>query len=110
MQYAIDETARRRAHQHEYNQIHNITPRGVQKAVRDIMEGAYAPNSPRGKLFPKIAESDETPYLALSPEKLVAKLAQMEKTMYEHAHNLEFEEAAKLRDLIKRLQREKIGR
>jgi excinuclease ABC subunit B len=110
MKYAIDETARRRAHQHQYNLTHNITPRGVQKAVRDIMEGAYAPNSPRGKLFPKIAESDETPYLALSPEKLATKLIQMEKDMYEHAHNLEFEEAAKLRDLIKRLQRDTIGR
>ncbi|MES2217243.1 MAG: excinuclease ABC subunit UvrB [Pseudomonadota bacterium] len=110
MQYAIDETARRRAHQAGYNKLNNITPIGVQKAVRDIMEGAYAPNSPRGKLFPKVAESDEAPYLLLSPEKLATKLVQMEKDMYEHAHNLEFEEAAKLRDLIKRLQRDTIAR
>jgi excinuclease ABC subunit B len=110
MQYAIDETARRRTHQAEYNELHGITPRGVQKAVRDIMEGAYAPNSPRGKLYGKVAESDEAPYLALSPEKLATKLVQLEKEMYEHAHNLEFEQAAKMRDLIKRLQRDTIGR
>jgi excinuclease ABC subunit B len=111
MQYAIDETARRRAHQHEYNLERGITPVGVQKAVRDIMEGAYAPNSPRGKLFPKVAEhEDEKEYLALAPDKLANKLVQLEKEMYEHAHNLEFEKAAKVRDLIKRLQRDTIAR
>jgi excinuclease ABC subunit B len=110
MQYAIDETARRRAHQQEYNELHGITPRGVQKAVRDIMEGAYSPNSPRGKLFGKVAESDEAEYLALPPEKLATKIGQLEKQMYEHAHNLEFEEAAKKRDLISRLQRDTLGR
>ena len=110
MQYAIDETARRRQHQHEYNEANGITPRGVQKAVRDIMEGAYSPNSPRGKLFSKVAESDEAEYLSLTPEKLATKLAQLEKQMYEHAHNLEFEEASKKRDLIRRLQRDTLGR
>jgi excinuclease ABC subunit B len=77
----------------------------------DMPEGAYAPNSPRGKLFPKVAEhEDEKEYLALAPDKLANKLVQLEKEMYEHAHNLEFEKAAKVRDLIKRLQRDTIAR
>jgi excinuclease ABC subunit B len=104
MERAIGETSRRREKQHEYNIAHGITPQGVQKAVRDIMEGAYGPNSVRGKLFPKVIDKDEAKYMALSPEKLTAKIAELEKKMYGHAHNLEFEEAGKLRDLIHRLQ------
>ena len=110
MKRAMHETSRRRQRQHEYNIKHNITPRGVQKAIRDIMEGAYGPNSVRGKLYPKVADKEEAEYLALKPEKLAAKLVQLEKQMYEHAHNLEFEEAGRLRDLIKRLQRDTIDR
>jgi excinuclease ABC subunit B len=110
MRRAMDETARRRTAQHEYNIEHNITPTGVQKAIRDIMEGAYAPNSVRGKLFPKVTEKEDEEYLALTPEKFTAKMAQLEKQMYEHAHNLEFEEAARIRDLIKRLEDRAIAR
>jgi excinuclease ABC subunit B len=110
MQKAIDETARRREKQHAYNVEHNITPVSIKKAIRDIMEGAYSPNSVRGKLFPKVAEKDDAEYLSLPPEKLSAKLVQLEKQMYEHAHNLEFEEAGRLRDLIKRLEKTTIAR
>jgi excinuclease ABC subunit B len=110
MQRAMDETARRRAKQHQHNLDNNITPISVVKAVRDIMEGAYGVKSVRGKLYPKVADKDEEEYLALSPQKLTAKLKQLETQMYEHAHNLEFEEAARLRDLIKRLERDSIGR
>jgi excinuclease ABC subunit B len=110
MQKAIDETARRRQKQHEYNIENNIQPISIKKKIRDIMEGAYAPGSVRGKLFPKVAEKDDAEYLALTPEKLSAKLVQLEKQMYEHAHNLEFEEAGRLRDLIKRLEKTTIAR
>lgn len=103
MKKAIQETERRRQKQHAYNQAHGITPTSVQKAVRDIMEGAYAPNTVRGKLFPKVAEKHQE-YLALSPDKLKKKIAELEKQMYEHAHNLEFEQAAKIRDLIKEIE------
>ncbi len=110
MQRAMDETARRRQKQHEHNIAHNITPISVKKAIRDIMEGAYGANSVRGKLYPKVADKEAEEYLALTPQKLTAKLVQLEKQMYEHAHNLEFEEAGRLRDLIKRLERDSIGR
>lgn len=104
MHRAMKETERRRQKQKIYNETHNITPRGVQKAVRDIMEGAYSSNSVRGKLFPKAAEKNSE-YLALSPEKRQAKIAELEKEMYEHAHNLEFEEAARVRDLIQSIRK-----
>jgi excinuclease ABC subunit B len=109
MQRAIEETTRRREKQHAYNILNGITPVGVKKAIRDIMEGAYAPGSVRAKLYARVADKDEEEYLALSPEKLSIKLVQLEKQMYEHAHNLEFEEAARLRDLIKRLERDSKG-
>jgi excinuclease ABC subunit B len=104
MEYAIKETERRRLKQGNYNKEHGITPKGVQKAVHDIMEGAYAENTVRGKIYAKVAEKN-TEYSALSPEKLKSKIKELEKKMYEHAHNLEFEEAAKLRDIINELQK-----
>lgn len=111
MQRAIQETERRREKQHIYNETHNITPRSVKKAVHDIMEGAYAENSVRGRLFPKAKISDkEYDYSTLSPEALSAKIVKLENQMYEHAHNLEFEEAARLRDFIHELREKALGR
>jgi len=104
MRKAIDETERRRKKQEQYNEEHGITPKTIIKAVRDIMEGAYAPNTVRGRLYPKVHD-DVAKYLTLSPDKLKAKIAELEKKMYNHAHNLEFEEAGKLRDLIKELEK-----
>jgi excinuclease ABC subunit B len=103
MTRAIQETQRRRLKQHAYNEEHHITPKSIQKAVRDIMEGAYAPNAVRGKLYPKTAENQQD-YSSLSPAALKSKIAQLEKKMYEHAHHLEFEEAAHLRDVIHELR------
>jgi excinuclease ABC subunit B len=102
MHRAMQETERRRKKQMLYNEEHHITAQGIQKSVKDIMEGAYAPNSVRGKLYPKAAE-EHAEYRALSPDALKNKIAQLEKKMYEHAHHLEFEEAAKLRDLIQKI-------
>lgn len=103
MHYAIKETERRREKQQAYNIEHSITPQSVKKAVRDIMEGAYSEKSVRGKLFPK-TDAKHLEYLKLPPDKLQKKLAELEKQMYEHAHNLEFEEAARVRDLIKDIE------
>lgn len=108
MERAMKETERRRQKQQAHNEANNITPRGVQKAVRDIMEGAYSSSSVRGKLFPKVAEKDAD-YFSLNPAALKAKIDKLEKQMYEHAHHLEFEEAAKLRDLIHELRKNVIA-
>jgi len=109
MQYAINETERRRKAQHAYNVAHNITPRGVQKAIKDVMEGAYSSNSVRGKLYAKVAEPNAD-YLVMTPEALKKKAAELEKKMYEHAHNLDFEEAARIRDDIKEIEQAMLGR
>jgi excinuclease ABC subunit B len=109
MERAISETERRRTAQQLHNEKHNITPVGVKKSIRDIMEGAYSKNSVRNRIYSKVAEED-TEYLALSADKLTQKIAQLEKKMYDCAHNLEFEEAAQLRNQIQRLQRELLER
>lgn len=111
MQRAIQETQRRREKQQAYNIEHDITPRSIQKAVHDIMEGAYSDASVRGRLYPKLKVMDKNPeYYNLSSEALSAKIVKLEKQMYEHAHNLEFEEAARLRDLIHTLQENALGK
>jgi excinuclease ABC subunit B len=97
MYRAMKETERRRQKQHAHNVANNITPRGVQKAIKDIMEGAYSSQSVRGKLYPKTAEPNAE-YLVMSSDELNKKIAQLEKQMYNHAHNLEFEEAGAVRD------------
>lgn len=111
MRRAMDETERRREIQERYNKEHNITPKSVKRAVRDIMEGAYSEGSVRGKLFPKSkTKRDTEDYSALTPQQLTAKIKQLEEKMFESAHNLEFEEAARLRDLIQKLNDQALGR
>ncbi|HWQ94093.1 MAG TPA: helicase-related protein, partial [Gammaproteobacteria bacterium] len=107
MKRAIGETDRRRIKQITYNKQHGITPVGIQKAVADIMEGARS--APGGaKHYAKVAE-DTANYEALSPEKLVQRIKKLEQQMYKHARDLEFEEAAQLRDEIKLLQARQLG-
>jgi len=103
MQRALEETERRRNKQIEYNETHGITPRGVQKAINDIMEGGYAgaPGSP--KRYARVAEEFRK-YAELSPAALAKKLKELEDQMYRHAENLEFEEAARVRDETRKLR------
>jgi excinuclease ABC subunit B len=111
MQRSMDETARRRAKQQAYNKEHNITPKSVKKAVRDIMEGAYAEGAVRGKLYPRAKVKDkEHDYSTMSQQALSREIAKLENKMFEHAHNLEFEEAARLRDLINQIRDDSLGR
>lgn len=111
MERAIQETTRRREKQAAYNALHGITPRSVKKAVHDVMEGAYSDSSVRGKMFPKAKVNEELEkYLSLSADALSAKLVKLENQMYEHAHNLEFEEAAQLRDFINELKKASMSR
>ncbi|WP_421621457.1 excinuclease ABC subunit UvrB [Alkalilimnicola ehrlichii] len=110
MRRAIDETERRRAKQQAYNEAHGITPKGVRKDVADIMErgGTPIPGAPRGRID-KVAE-EAAKYGRYTPAEAVKRIKQLEKQMREHARNLEFEEAAQLRDEIKRLERYALGR
>ena len=103
---ALAETGRRRDKQRRYNRQHGITPRGITRAVTDIMEGARgAPG--RGKARAQaIAERRRAYPQQLSPQALAKQLKQLEKKMYEHAKNLEFEDAARLRDELVALKQQ----
>lgn len=105
MKKAIQETDRRREIQKNYNKEHNITPKGIEKAVKDILEADYQHAPSRITINTKVAE-ETAEYLALSPQQLAKKLKDLEDKMYQHATNLEFEEAAKLRDQLKYLKNE----
>ena len=106
IQRAIDETNRRRAKQLEYNEEHGITPRGIKKAVADILEGAYS-DADRGAML-KISEKG-TDYSQLTPDQAAKRIKKLEQEMFKHARNLEFEEAARLRDEIGRLRQVELG-
>ena len=108
MERAIGETERRRAKQMAYNEEHGITPVTIQKAVADIMEGAYATGAGGAKKFAAIAE-EVAEYAGLSPDKLAKEIKKLEKQMHQHAQDLEFEEAAKLRDRIRVIQERNLG-
>ncbi len=108
MEKAISETKRRRVKQTAHNKTHGITPRTIRKAVADILEGAYATGVPGVKRYCKVAE-EMAEYAQLSPEELSRRINQLEKEMHQHAQNLEFEEAAKLRDQVKRMQDSSLG-
>ena len=105
---ALGETDRRRARQVEFNREHGIEPRGIQKEVPDIMEGAVVRGRGRRRKALRVAER-VSEYRALSPEQVMKKIKQLEKRMYRHAQDLEFEEAAALRDEIALLRRDGLG-
>ena len=108
MKRAIDETERRRGKQRAYNQKHQITPRSVIKPVNDIIDGvATDPNTKaasrvRTAKTPLNASASSGP---LSPEDFKRTIQQLEERMYAHARDLEFEEAAHIRDQIGELKR-----
>ena len=108
MQRAMDETERRRQKQVAYNKEHGITPRSITKAVADIMEGVYSTARVSPRAYAKVAEEVEE-YGHLSQAEMAKKVAQLEQRMYAHAQNLEFEEAARIRDEIHRLQSGQLG-
>ncbi len=110
MRRALDETERRRTKQRAYNQAHNITPRGIEKAVADIMEGAYShPGAPvPARQYAKVTE-EAAAYIRETPAMLMKKIKKLEQEMYRHARDLEFEQAAKLRDEMQRIRQFALG-
>jgi len=106
MQYAIDETKRRREKQESYNKEHNIIPKGIKKSITDIMEGAHTEKKSRNK---KIRSKDKINIENTTPELMIRNIKKLEKKMYQHARDLEFEDAADLRDQIESLQKSYLG-
>ncbi|MDI1275851.1 excinuclease ABC subunit UvrB [Methylobacter sp.] len=106
MQQAIDETDRRREKQHQFNIEHHIEPKTIFKSVTDILQVSIpgAGMTSANKLLSKVAEFPADYKATMTPKQAGKKLKQLEDTMYQHAKNLEFEQAAKIRDEIKVLQ------
>ncbi len=101
MQRAIAETERRRQKQLAYNAEHGITPQGVKKRIKDIIDGVYDHEIAVADL--KVAE-EQARYEAMSEKALSREIKRLEKAMQEHAKNLEFEAAAAARDELFRLK------
>jgi len=101
MRRALEETERRRNKQVAYNTAYGITPRGVFKRVKDIIEGVYDRDEARSQL--KAAQADAR-YAEMDEKALTREVKQLEKAMFDAARNLEFERAAQLRDQLKTLK------
>ncbi len=97
MKRAIGETERRRAKQIAHNEANGIVPKGVKKRIKDIIDGVYDPQDAKAEL----AEAKEQAhYQDMSEKQLAREIKKLEKQMQEHARNLEFEKAAKVRDQL----------
>ncbi|MEY4752596.1 MAG: excinuclease subunit UvrB [Pseudomonadota bacterium] len=106
MRRAIDETERRRNRQLAHNAALGITPRGIRKQVRDLIDGVYSEKSGRDDLQLVQAAAEVE---ALSEKDLGKRIKQLEKQMLEHARNLEFEQAARVRDQLAQLREQAFG-
>ncbi len=111
MKAAMDETARRREKQQAWNEAHGITPKSVVRRIADIMEGARSEvpgrggrgKSMRDRAIAAIAEQGAE-YAGLDVTQASAMIKRLEAQMYKHAENLEFEDAARIRDQIHKLR------
>ena len=105
MERAIEETERRRQKQLEHNKANNITPKGIAKSVADILEGAVTPGKKVGsKTKQKTKVVVQTVPIPSSPSEFASTIKKLEKQMMAHARNLEFEQAAAVRDQITQLK------
>ncbi|EPC3543694.1 excinuclease ABC subunit UvrB [Aeromonas hydrophila] len=108
MQVAIEETERRRALQHAHNQEHGITPTGLNKSVGDVMDMGGSRSAGKSGRGSRKAAEPQGEYHARSASEISKEIKRMEEQMFQHARDLEFEQAAALRDQIQRLRNELI--
>ena len=106
MKRAIGETERRRVKQVSFNEREGITPRGVTKRIKDIIDGVYDPRSSQQELK---AAQEEAGYQEMSETDLAREIRKLEKQMLEHARNLEFEQAGRVRDQLRGLKERLFG-
>jgi excinuclease ABC subunit B len=106
MRRALEETERRRAKQLVFNTAHRITPKGVSKRIKDIIDGVYDADAARAEL--KAAE-EHARYETMTEKDIGREIKRLERQMLEHARNLEFEQAARARDQLADLKRKVFG-
>ncbi len=106
MKKAIDETERRRAKQIAHNEKHGIIARGVNKVIRDMIDGVYDPNKETTQLQ---AAQETAKYETMNEKQVSKEIKRLEKLMIEHAKNLEFEKAAQVRDQLHLLKEQLFG-
>ncbi|MCZ4064422.1 excinuclease ABC subunit UvrB [Oxalobacter aliiformigenes] len=106
MKRAIDETERRRAKQLTYNEQHHITPAGIMKEIRDLIDGVF---HPQDSLQESHVADEQAQYDVMSEKELSREIKKLEKQMMEYAKNLEFEKAAKARDQLHILRERAFG-
>jgi len=99
---AIAETDRRRSKQVLYNKKHSITPKGIMKRIKDLIDGVYDASQ-------ALAAREEARYEAMSEKQIAREIKLLEKKMLEHARNLEFEQAAAARDRLAELKKKVFG-
>lgn len=106
MKKAIGETERRRAKQIAYNEAHGITPRSIVKQVRDLIDGVYSEKASKEQ---EKQELQRAMVEDMSEKDVAKRIKQLEKQMLEHARNLEFEKAARVRDQLALLKEQAFG-
>jgi excinuclease ABC subunit B len=106
MQRAMDETNRRRERQLAVNAAQGVTPRGVSKRIRDLIDGVYDAEGASRELQAAEAQAQ---YESMSERQVAREIKRLEKQMLEFARNLEFEKAAATRDKLAELKRNLFG-
>ena len=106
MKRAIDETERRRAKQLAFNEANNITPSGITKEIRDLIDGVFHGSDTKQEL---LVAQEVASYDTLSEKQVSKEIKRLEKQMVEHAKNLEFEKAAQVRDQLRILKEQVFG-
>jgi excinuclease ABC subunit B len=106
MRRAIDETDRRRNKQIAFNLANNITPVGIRKEIRDLIDGVYSPQEARLELQ---AAQETAKYESMSEKQVSKEIKRLEKLMIDHAKNLEFEKAAQVRDQLRVVKEQLFG-
>jgi excinuclease ABC subunit B len=106
MRRAIDETERRRAKQVAFNTANGITPVGISKEIRDLIDGVYSPQEARAELM---VAQEQVDYEKMTDKQVSREIKRLEKQMQDHAKNLEFEKAANARDQLQKLKQQLFG-
>ena len=106
MRRAIDETDRRRTKQIAFNLANNITPVGIKKEIKDLIDGVYSPQEARAELQ---AAQETAKYESMSEKQVSKEIKRLEKLMVDHAKNLEFEKAAQVRDQLRIVKEQLFG-